>query len=89
MTLPATTSPPDDVVFSTQKLIESGMNFKWYMFGDIKKVDDYTVEYTWTKPITDVGELEFPWCRTVIFSQKAFEAGTTLPPTLLVPVRMW
>ena len=65
----------DDVVFSTQQLIKAGMNFKWYMVKDIQKVDDYTVEYTWTAPITDVGELEFPWCRTVIFSQKAYEAS--------------
>jgi ABC-type transport system substrate-binding protein len=65
----------DDVIFSTQKLIEVGFNFKWYMFGDIQKIDDYTVEYTWTKPITDVGELEFPWCRTIIFDQGAFESG--------------
>jgi peptide/nickel transport system substrate-binding protein len=64
-----------DVVFSTQKLVEAGMNFKWYMVGDIKAKDDYTVEYTWTKTITDVGELEFPWCRTVIFSQKSYEAS--------------
>jgi len=64
-----------DVVFSTQKLVESGQNFKWYMVKDIKKIDDYTVEYTWNSPITDVGELEFPWCRTVIFSQKAFEGS--------------
>ena len=64
-----------DVVFSTQKLVEAGMNFKWYMVGDIVAKDDYTVEYTWTKPITDVGELEFPWCRTVIFSQKSYEAS--------------
>jgi peptide/nickel transport system substrate-binding protein len=65
-----------DVVFSTQKLVEAGFNFKWYMVGDIQAKDDYTVAYTWTKPITDVGELEFPWCRTVIFSQKAYEASS-------------
>jgi ABC-type transport system substrate-binding protein len=64
-----------DVVFSTQKLVEAGFNFKWYMVGDIQAKDDYTVEYTWTKPITDVGELEFPWCRTAIFSQKSYEAS--------------
>jgi peptide/nickel transport system substrate-binding protein len=65
-----------DVVFSTQKLVEAGQNFKWYMVKDIKAKDDYTVEYTWNAPITDVGELEFPWCRTIIFSQKAYEAST-------------
>ncbi len=64
-----------DVVYSTQVLVDAGMNFKWYMVGDIKAKDDYTVEYTWSKPITDVGELEFPWCRTVIFSQKSYEAS--------------
>jgi peptide/nickel transport system substrate-binding protein len=64
-----------DVVYSTQQLVKSGNNFKWYMVGDVQAKDDYTVEYTWTKPITDVGELEFPWCRTAIFSQKAFESS--------------
>jgi len=64
-----------DVVFSTEKLVEAGMNFKWYMVKEVKVKDEYTVEYTWSKPITGVGELEFPWCRTVIFSQKAFEAS--------------
>ena len=65
----------DDVVFSTNFLVEAGFAFKYYMFESVTKVDDYTVEYTWTKPITDVGELEFPWCRTIIFSQAAFESG--------------
>jgi peptide/nickel transport system substrate-binding protein len=64
-----------DVVFSTDQLVKVGQNFKWYMVKSYVAKDDYTVEYTWTKPITDVGELEFPWCRTIIFSQKAFEAS--------------
>jgi peptide/nickel transport system substrate-binding protein len=64
-----------DVVFSTDQLVKSGNNFKWYMVKSYVAKDDYTVEYTWTAPITDVGELEFPWCRTAIFSQKAFEAS--------------
>ena len=65
----------DDVVFDTNWLIESGFAFKYDIFKEIKKIDDYTVEYTWTRPATRVGDLEFPWCRTVIFSQKAFESG--------------
>ncbi len=65
-----------DVVFSTDQLVKSGQNFKWYMVKSYVAKDDYTVEYTWTKPITDVGELEFPWCRTVIFSQKAYEGSS-------------
>jgi len=65
----------DDVLYSFQQKVASGMNFKWDMVGNITKVDDYTVEFTWNAPITQVGELEFPWCRTMIFSQKAFESG--------------
>ncbi|MGC3992860.1 MAG: ABC transporter substrate-binding protein [Propionicimonas sp.] len=65
----------DDVVFSTQQLIKAGSAFKYDMFDSVKKIDEYTVEYTWKTPITQVGELEFPWCRTVIFSKKAYEAG--------------
>ena len=41
----------------------------------MKKIDDYTVEFTWTAPIDSVGALEWPWCRTCIFSQKAYENG--------------
>ncbi|MGC3955247.1 MAG: ABC transporter substrate-binding protein [Propionicimonas sp.] len=65
----------EDVVFSTEKLIEAGSAFKYYMFDSVKAIDEYTVEYTWNSPITQVAALEFPWCRTVIFSKKAFESG--------------
>jgi len=65
----------DDVVFAVKYYVDNGHAVKYDMFGDIKKVDDYTVEYTWTRPITGVGDLEHPWCRTPIYSQKAFESG--------------
>lgn len=65
----------DDVVFATNWLVESGFAFRYDIFESIEKVDDYTVEYTWTRPVTGVGQLEFPWCRTVIFSQAAYESG--------------
>jgi ABC-type transport system substrate-binding protein len=65
----------DDILFSYKVLIGSGYNFKWSVFGNVEKVNDYKVRYTWTKPITGVGDLEFPFCKTVIFSQKAYEEG--------------
>jgi peptide/nickel transport system substrate-binding protein len=65
----------DDVVFAVNYYVDNGHAVKYDMFGSIKKVDDYTVEYTWTRPITGVGDLEHPWCRTPIYSQKAFESG--------------
>lgn len=65
----------DDIVFSYKTLIASGKAAKFDSFSDIKKVDDYTVEFTWTKPIDSVGELEWPLCRCFIVSQKAYEEG--------------
>jgi ABC-type transport system substrate-binding protein len=41
----------DDVVFSYKTLIDSGKAARWDTFGDIKAIDDYTVEFTWTKKI--------------------------------------
>lgn len=65
----------DDVVFSYKTLMDSGKAAKWDTFSDITKKDDYTVEFTWTKPIDSVGELEWVLCRTNIVSQKAYESG--------------
>lgn len=66
----------DDIVFSYQIFIASGKAARFSAFSDIKKVDDYTVEFTWSKPIDSVGELEWPLCRCYIVSQKAYEAGS-------------
>ena len=65
----------DDVVNCVKYYVDHGYAVKYDIFKDIKKVDDYTVEYTWSKPVTRVGELEHPWCRTPIYSRKAFESG--------------
>jgi ABC-type transport system substrate-binding protein len=65
----------DDVVFAVKYYVDNGHAVKYDMFGDVKKVDDYTVEYTWKRAITGVGDLEHPFCRTPIYSQKAFQAG--------------
>ena len=66
----------DDIVFSYQTFIASGKAARFDAFSDIKKIDDYTVEFTWSKPIDSVGELEWPLCRCYIVSQKAYEAGS-------------
>lgn len=65
----------DDVVFATNWLIDTGFAFRYGIFESVEKVDDYNLMYTWTKPVTGVGELEFPWTRTIIFDQEAFESG--------------
>jgi ABC-type transport system substrate-binding protein len=65
----------DDVIYSFEYHIESGTQVKFGLFESIEKVDDYKVLFTWTAPANLVGGLEHVWCRPVIFSQKAFEAG--------------
>lgn len=65
----------DDVVFSYQLLIDAGQAMKYDYFEKVEAVDDYTVRFTWAKPVDAVGALEWPWCRTWIVSQKAYENG--------------
>lgn len=64
-----------DVVFSINLLVDSGTAVKYDIFDSVEVKDDYTVTFTWTKPVTEIGELEWPWCRTVIISQAAYESG--------------
>ena len=65
----------DDVVFSYNYAVESKTVVKYFLFKSVKKVDNYTVEFEWTGPVNVVGGLEHPWCRTMIFSEKAFKAS--------------
>lgn len=65
----------DDIVFSIKLLQDSGHAVKYDYFESAEALDEYTVRYTWTKPIDSVGALEWPWCRTNIVSQKAYEEG--------------
>jgi ABC-type transport system substrate-binding protein len=65
----------DDVVYAITYYVDNGHAVKYDMFGSVAKVDDYTVEFTWTRPINRVGDLEHPWCRTPIYDLEAFEAG--------------
>ena len=61
----------DDVVYCYNKFANSGFAVKYGAFGGIEKIDDYTVRFTWTHPITGVGELEHVLGRTLIYSQAA------------------
>jgi ABC-type transport system substrate-binding protein len=65
----------DDVLYSFKVLIDSGYNYKWANFKSVEKRGDYVVRFTWNGPVTGVGDLEFPWCRAIIFSQAAYEKG--------------
>ena len=62
-----------DVVFSTGLLVDSGNAVKYDIFDSVKAIDDYTLEYTWTGPVVQVGALEWPWCCTMVVSQKSYE----------------
>lgn len=64
-----------DVVFSIYTLVDAGKALKYDKFESVEAIDDYTVEFTWTSAIDGIGDLEWPWCRTPIFSQKAYEEG--------------
>jgi ABC-type transport system substrate-binding protein len=65
----------DDVVYSYHVLIDSGYNFKWQSFANIEKINDYKLRFTWTSPIEGVGDLEFPFCKTIVFSKAAYDGG--------------
>ena len=62
----------EDVVFSVNWLVDSGNNIKYTLFDSIEVVDDYTVLYTWTEKPESVTDLEWPLCRTFIFSETAW-----------------
>ena len=62
----------DDVVFSFNELVESGNAFKYASFESVKKIDDYTVEFTWTAPIDSVGALEWPLSLIHIFPPRFY-----------------
>lgn len=71
----------DDVVFSFDWRKSTGEMDLMGIYDSVKKVDDYTVEFTWTTAPVAIAALEGPWCRTIIFSQKAYEENNfaTMP----------
>lgn len=63
----------DDVVFNVNWLIDGGNNIRYNIFDSIEKIDDYTVRYHWKEKPASSGDVEFPLCRTFIFSKTAWE----------------
>ena len=61
----------DDVVFSYNKLQESGYAVKYHAYAGIEKIDDLTVRFTWAKPIESADDLEHVLCKTFVYSEKA------------------
>jgi peptide/nickel transport system substrate-binding protein len=66
----------DDIVACHQYLLDNKLAVKYDIFKSVKKINDYTLVYTWSRPVSGVGDLEHPWCRTPIYSQKAFKSGS-------------
>lgn len=64
----------DDVVYAVEWLVESGNNIRYNIFESIEKIDDYTVRYHWTNKPASTSDLEWPFTRTFIFSQTAWES---------------
>lgn len=62
----------DDVVFDVTWLIEGGNNIRYTLFDSIEKIDEYTVRYHWIEKPASSGDIEFPLCRTFIFSETAW-----------------
>lgn len=64
----------EDVVYSVNWLVDNGNAVKYDLFESIEAVGDYTIRWHWNAAPTSWGDLEFPLCRTFIFSQAAFES---------------
>lgn len=64
-----------DVVYSVYWLYDSGEGLGYDYFESVEVKDDYTVTFHWTEKPASGKDLEWPLCRTMIFSQKAFEDG--------------
>lgn len=57
----------DDVVFSYRHQQEKEITSGWGIFEGVEKVDDYTVDFTFTRELTGLGEFEqiFTFCYIV------------------------
>lgn len=64
-----------DIVFDYENFVNSGYAMKYDVFESVEALDDYTLRFTWAKPVTAVGALEFIFCNTPLYSQKAYEEG--------------
>lgn len=62
-----------DVVYSVNWLVNAGEALKYDLYQSIEAVGDYTVRWRCSSTPTTWDDLEFPLCRSFIFSQAAFE----------------
>lgn len=65
----------DDVVYSYDYLQTTGYAVKYNYYESIEKIDDYTVRFTWSKPLTGLGAVDFVLGSTIIFDKDEFEKG--------------
>lgn len=62
----------DDVVFCYNQYATSGYATKFTYFDSIRAVDDHTVEFTWTEPVSGVNPLEKIFCNVQLYTEKAW-----------------
>lgn len=66
----------EDVVYSYKEELNSGYALKYNAFIWCEAVDTYTVRFYWNRSEFDaLGSLEFPMCKTTIYSKEGAEAG--------------
>lgn len=65
----------DDVVYSYEYLQTTGYAVKYNYYAGIEKIDDYTVRFTWSKPLSGLGAVDFVLGSTIIFDKDEFEKG--------------
>ncbi|MBD5551115.1 MAG: ABC transporter substrate-binding protein [Lachnospiraceae bacterium] len=63
----------DDVMYCFDHAFEVGDVVSFDIYDHIEKVDDYTMDFYWTSEAT-VTTVEFPLCRTQIYTQTAYES---------------
>lgn len=63
-----------DIVYCYEATLDSGYANKFEMFESIEAINEYTVRFTWNKPITGVLELEFVLGNVLIFDKEAYES---------------
>ena len=63
-----------DVVYSFNWLIGTGNAIRFDLFDSVEAKDTYTVRFHWKQAVSSPNELEFPYTRTFLFTEKAWNA---------------
>lgn len=67
----------NDVVFSYQLAMDAGTNTVLLTYIEsVEAIDENTVEFTWTKEPTAVGDLEAMFAKVWVFTQAAYESSS-------------